>query len=86
MIYSADSVELPEECTQTRAAVENFGIGSLPGDLIRSMAEVKKAALAGLQEFEHYFSDNIYRQLEIVLDQMQREAAELDMLGSLEDD
>ncbi len=42
---------------ETEKAIQNFGRGQLPADLIIAYAEVKKAALMAIQEFERRFSE-----------------------------
>ncbi len=45
---------------QTRAALENFGAGRSPRELIRALAEVKEAALGALQESERPWDGEVF--------------------------
>ncbi len=51
---------------QTAKALENFGFqgnSGTPRELVQALAEVKLAALEGIQEYEDYFADDVMRAL-----------------------
>lgn len=49
--------------TQTAAALENFGGGTITYDFIRAYGEVKKAALIAIQKSEHNYDDGVFEAL-----------------------
>ncbi len=48
---------------QTAKAIENFGKGNLPAELIRAYGEVKKACILAINETEGYKSSDIFEAL-----------------------
>lgn len=55
---------------QTRNAIDNFGKGSLPLELIKAYAEVKKACITAIQEYEKKFDDKIFKAIINALDDL----------------
>jgi aspartate ammonia-lyase len=45
---------------ETRKAAGNFGMGRLPPELIKAYADVKKAVILSIQEFEQRFQNDIF--------------------------
>lgn len=45
---------------QTKNAINNFGISTLNFDFIKAFAEVKKAAILAIQEYNNYFSEKLF--------------------------
>ncbi len=55
---------------QTKRAIENFGTQNLDYDFIKAFAEVKKAAILAIQEYENYFEENLFNVIIEVIDRI----------------
>lgn len=55
---------------EARKAIENFGEGFLPVELIRAYAEVKLASLEAVQEYEKRFDGDLFNSIISVIDEI----------------